>query len=184
MKKVGFIGMGNMASAIAGGIIKSGFISGDLVYAFDIDNSKLDAVNKTYGINGCTSEQELVNQVDIVIMAVKPNIVESVINKIKENLHNKAMISIVAGYNNDRYNELLLPSSRHLTVMPNTPALVLKGMTLLETILCVLCIILGVYISRIPDAIKNFRSSKMFKAVKVLNKMRSDLSNQVCQSVD
>ena len=121
-----------MASAIAGGIIKSGFISGDLVYAFDIDNSKLDAVNKTYGINGCTSEQELVNQVDIVIMAVKPNIVESVINKIKENLHNKAMISIVAGYNNDRYNELLLPSSRHLTVMPNTPALVLKGMTLLE----------------------------------------------------
>ena len=74
MKKVGFIGMGNMASAIAGGIIKSGFISGDLVYAFDIDNSKLDAVNKTYGINGCTSEQELVNQVDIVIMAVKPNI--------------------------------------------------------------------------------------------------------------
>ena len=132
MKKVGFIGMGNMASAIAGGIIKSGFISGDLVYAFDIDNSKLDAVNKTYGINGCTSEQELVNQVDIVIMAVKPNIVESVINKIKENLHNKAMISIVAGYNNDRYNELLLPSSRHLTVMPNTPALVLKGMTLLE----------------------------------------------------
>ncbi len=132
MKKIGFIGMGNMASAIAGGIIKSGFISGDLVYAFDIDNSKLDAVNKTYGINGCTSEQELVTLVDIVIMAVKPNIVENVVTKIKDNLHNKAMISIVAGYNNERYNELLLASTRHLTVMPNTPALVLNGMTLLE----------------------------------------------------
>ena len=53
-----------------------------------------------------------------------------------------------------------------------------QGMTLLETILCVLCIILGVYISRIPDAIKNFRSSKMFKAVKVLNKMRSQSKTQ------
>ncbi len=53
-----------------------------------------------------------------------------------------------------------------------------QGMTLLETILCVLCIILGVYISRIPDAIKNFRSSKMFKAVKLLNKMRSQSKTQ------
>lgn len=132
MKKIGFIGMGNMASAIAGGIVKSGFIKGKAVYAFDIDNSKLEMVNKTYGINSCDSEQELVDQVDIVIMAVKPNIVESVIDKIKGNLDNKAMISIVAGYNNDRYNELLLTSTRHLTVMPNTPALVLKGMTLLE----------------------------------------------------
>ena len=41
MKKIGFIGMGNMASAIAGGIIKSGFIDGKNVYAFDIDSDKL-----------------------------------------------------------------------------------------------------------------------------------------------
>ena len=53
-----------------------------------------------------------------------------------------------------------------------------QGMTWLETILCVLCVILGVYVSRIPDAIKNFRSSKMFKAVKVLNKMRSQSKTQ------
>ena len=53
-----------------------------------------------------------------------------------------------------------------------------QGMTLLETILCVLCVALGVYISRIPEAIKNFRSSKMFKAVKVLNKMRSQSKTQ------
>ena len=53
-----------------------------------------------------------------------------------------------------------------------------QRMTLLETILSVLCVILGVYISRIPDTIKNFRSSKMFKAVKVLNKMRSQSKTQ------
>ena len=44
-----------------------------------------------------------------------------------------------------------------------------QGMSLVETILCVLCIILGVYISHIPNIIKNFKTSKMFKAIKVLN---------------
>ena len=53
-----------------------------------------------------------------------------------------------------------------------------QGMSLIETMLCVLCVFLGVYISRIPDAIKNFRGSKMFKAVKVLNKMRSQSKMQ------
>ena len=53
-----------------------------------------------------------------------------------------------------------------------------QGMSLIETMLCVLCVFLGVYISRIPDAIKNFRGSKMFKAVKVLNKMRSQSKTQ------
>ena len=53
-----------------------------------------------------------------------------------------------------------------------------QGMTVLETILCVFCMILGVYISRIPDTIKNFRSSKMFKAIKVLNKKRTQSKMQ------
>ena len=53
-----------------------------------------------------------------------------------------------------------------------------QGMTLLETILCVLCIILGIYISHIPNTIKNFKSSKMFKAIKVLNKMHSQSKTQ------
>lgn len=130
--KIGFIGMGNMAGAIAGGIVKSGFIDGNQVYAFDIDETKLENVNKQYGINSCQSEVELVNQVDLVIMAVKPNIVESVIDKIKQALDNKAIVSIVAGYDFEHYNQLLLKTTRHLTVMPNTPALVLNGMTLLE----------------------------------------------------
>ena len=53
-----------------------------------------------------------------------------------------------------------------------------QGMTLLEIILCVLCIILGVYISHIPESIKNFRNSKMFRLVKVLNKMRLQSKRQ------
>ena len=53
-----------------------------------------------------------------------------------------------------------------------------QGMSLLEIILCVLCIILGVYVSHIPESIKNFRNSKIFRSVKVLNKMRSQSKRQ------
>lgn len=132
MKKIGFIGMGNMASAIAGGIIKSNFIKGDEVYAFDIDQEKLMKMNNEFNIIGCKSEIDLVEKVDLVVLAIKPNIVDEVIVKIKDKLVDKAVISIVAGYDNDKFNQLLLPTTRHLTVMPNTPALVLNGMTLLE----------------------------------------------------
>lgn len=132
MKKIGFIGMGNMASAIAGGIIKSGFINGQDVYAFDVDQTKLSKMNDEFNIQSCDSEIDLVNNVDLIVMAVKPNIVEGVIAKIKDNLVNKAVVSIVAGYNNDKYDQLFLPTTRHLTIMPNTPALVLNGMTLFE----------------------------------------------------
>ena len=65
-------------------------------------------------------------------MAVKPNIVEDVILKVKASLENKAIVSIVAGYDFTLYNQLLLPTTRHLTIMPNTPALVLNGTTLFE----------------------------------------------------
>ena len=126
MKKIGFIGMGNMASAIAGGIIKSGFIDGKNVYAFDIDSDKLAKMNSKFEIIGCKSEIDLVETVDMIVMAVKPNIVEDVILKVKAKLENKAVISIVVGYDFTLYNQLLLPTTRHLTIMPNTPALVLK----------------------------------------------------------
>lgn len=132
MKKVGFIGMGNMASAIAGGIIKSGFIDGKNVYAFDIDKVKLAKMRDDFAMVECSDEKQLVNNVDIIVIAVKPNIVESVIANVRDELANKAVISIVAGYSNDMYNDLLLASTRHLTIMPNTPALVLNGMTLFE----------------------------------------------------
>lgn len=130
--KIGFIGMGNMASAIAKGIIKSNFIAGSDVYAYDIDQNKLLNMHQEFAVNQCTSERELVDSADIIVMAVKPNIIESVIAKVKDDMANKAVISIVAGYDYEKYNDLLLPSTRHLTIMPNTPALVLSGMTLFE----------------------------------------------------
>lgn len=129
--KVGFIGMGNMAGAICQGIIKSGFIKGEDVYAYDINDRKLAKMKAEYCIHPCQSEQDLVLQSEVVIMAVKPNVIEKVIHDVKAVIQDKTIISIVAGYSNDRYNELL-PHCHHLTVMPNTPARVLQGVTLFE----------------------------------------------------
>lgn len=131
MKTVGFIGMGNMAGAIASGIVKSGFIEGNLVYAYDIDQTKLDQMKQDYQINPMKSELEIVKTCDVIVMAVKPQVVESVLDKIKNDVGNKPIISIVSGYSYDRY-EQLMPGTHHLTIMPNTPAKVLQGMTLFE----------------------------------------------------
>lgn len=134
MKKVGFIGMGNMASAILSGIIESKYIDSANIFAYDKDIAKLEETKKKYNISLVDNEQDLVDKVDIVIFAIKPNVLEKVITKIKTKLDNKAVVSIVAGYNNQELNELLLKSTRHLTIMPNTPIGVLQGMTLFEDV--------------------------------------------------
>lgn len=134
MKKIGFIGMGNMASAIVGGCITSGCVSPQDIYGYDIDANKLAAVYQQYHINSTVKQTvvDLVKQVEIIVLAIKPNVVESVIDTIKEVLDDKAIVSIVAGYDFEKYEKLLPKTTRHISVMPNTPALVQQGMTLFE----------------------------------------------------
>lgn len=134
MKKIGFIGMGNMATSIVGGCVNSKWIDASNIYAYDIDEVKLQTIHEQYHINVAINEQEIdvVKQVDIIVLAIKPNVVESVIKKIRDSLDNKVVVSIVAGYDFNKYQELLLATTRHISVMPNTPALVKQGMTLLE----------------------------------------------------
>lgn len=131
MKKIGFIGMGNMAGAIACGIVKSGFLRGEEMIAYDVVPSQLDKV-KALGFAIANQESEIVEQSEIIFIGVKPQVVESVLNPLKELLKNKTIISIVLGYNFGKYNQILDQSTRHVFVMPNTPALVLKGMSLIE----------------------------------------------------
>lgn len=119
--KLGFIGLGNMAGTICQGVIESGFIKGEDVCGFDINQDKLTQMEKDYGIRVCTSERVLVKHSDYVLMGVKPNVIESVLDKVKDLLDDKTIISIVAGYSHEKY-ETLIPETHHLTIMPNTPA--------------------------------------------------------------
>ena len=81
--KIGFIGLGNMAGTICQGLIKSDFIDGSEVYGYDINSQQLMMFEQDFGIHVCSSEQDVVKNCDYLVMGVKPNVVESVISKIK-----------------------------------------------------------------------------------------------------
>lgn len=131
MKKLGFIGMGNMASAILNGVIESKYLMAHQIMAYDINVAQLEKVKKI-GVDVAENALDVVMNSEMIFIAVKPQVVENVLEPLKEHLKNKAFISIVLGYDYDKYNSFLDESVRHIFVMPNTPAQVLAGMSLLE----------------------------------------------------
>lgn len=131
MNKLGFIGMGNMASSIAKGLINSQYMRGQDIIAYDIQEKQLDKM-KSYGIHFAKSPYEVIEKSELILFAVKPQVIENVILPLKDHLKNKAIISIILGYDFEKYQTLLDPSTRHIFVMPNTPVEVLEGMSLIE----------------------------------------------------
>lgn len=132
MKKIGFIGMGNMARAIAQGFIAGNAANAEDLYAYAPHYDKLEAFCKPLGIHACRSVQEMLSEVDTVVMAVKPYVVEGVIAEVREALKGKAVLSVVAGYTCAKYAALLDESTRVQYIMPNTPCMVGEGALLFE----------------------------------------------------
>ena len=132
MKTLGFIGMGNMAKAIAEGIIKSGKMSGQDVYAYAPHQDKLQKNAEAIGFVPCASMEALLEASDTVVMACKPYQIEGVLEMYRDALAGKALVSIAAGWDFARYKPLLDASTRVQFIMPNTPAMVGEGVMLFE----------------------------------------------------
>lgn len=132
MEKIAFIGMGNMAQALASGFVKSGKIKPADIFAYAPNQEKLASNAKKIGFTPCASLEEAVSKADTVFMACKPYQIEEVLKQIKNNIKNKALISIALGWNFDKYQKYLDPSTRIQFVMPNTPAMVGEGVFLFE----------------------------------------------------
>ncbi|EQK38496.1 pyrroline-5-carboxylate reductase [Paraclostridium bifermentans] len=130
--KIGFIGFGNMAKALAEGLIIKNVVKPNQIYACARNWDNLCKSTQANGMNACKTSQELVNESDIVVIAVKPNVIPSVIEPIKENLKDKIVISVAAGYTFDKYEELLLPGTSHLSTIPNTPVSIGEGIIVAE----------------------------------------------------
>jgi len=141
-KKIGFIGSGNMGEAFVGALIQTGIFSSSMIYASDISEKRLDILNKTYGISVMKDNFKLFSECEIVILAVKPQHIYQVLSQISEHEdyqipNRKIVISIAAGIPLRKIEDLLYNSldneSRErlpiIRVMPNTPALVLAGMS-------------------------------------------------------
>lgn len=130
--KIGFIGFGNMAQALAQGWLLSDEIKGSQLYASARDQEKLAKTTQKLGIQAVASNEELVDTVDIVIAAVKPYQMEAVIKPLAEKLKNKVFISVAVNFLHEEFKELLLPNTQHLSTLPNTPVAFADGIILLE----------------------------------------------------
>lgn len=129
MRKISFIGAGNMGKAMLGGVIKSGIVNPENIMVSDPYVPGLDLVKKEFDVNTTTDSKEAVEFGDVVIFAVKPNIIKKVMNDVKNTIGNdKIIISIAAAVSIEDLEAVIGEDKKIIRVMPNTPALVGEGM--------------------------------------------------------
>ena len=132
MKKLGFIGMGNMAKALAGGFITSGKVAASDVYAYAPNQEKLAANAAAVGFTACANLGQLASECDTLIMACKPYQIESVLGELGAAISGKTLVSVAAGWDFDKYAQHLPEGVAVQYIMPNTPVSVGAGMILIE----------------------------------------------------
>ena len=141
-RKTGFIGAGNMAEAFIGAVTRAGIIPSTMIYASDVNSDRLNMLKKTYGISVMDDNYKIFSLCDIIVLAVKPQQMSDVLSKITSSNEygierRKIVISIAAGVTLGKLESFLYaPLTREdsdklplIRVMPNTPALVLAGMS-------------------------------------------------------
>jgi pyrroline-5-carboxylate reductase len=127
-KKIAFLGGGNMAEALIKGLIAAGTARPDQITATDISADRLGYLKKTYGIIIQQGNLEAARGAGIVLLSVKPQVIERVMHEISAAADDKKLvISIAAGVTIAKIEAALGGRARVVRVMPNTPALVLAG---------------------------------------------------------
>ncbi len=129
--KIGIIGSGNMATALASGFINSNAVEKENILISDANEKVLEKWAK-YGVSVTTDNLKVCEFGDIVIYAVKPNILPSVLEETKPGAKSKTLISIAAGVTIETIEKYLGKGMHILRAMPNTPAQVGCGMTVLS----------------------------------------------------
>lgn len=129
--KIGFIGFGNMASALADGFIGSGKVPPAHLLACAGRYDGLVARTSERGMVACHDAAEVVAAADLVIVAIKPVMIERVLGPLADALADKPFVSVAAGWDCAAY-ERLLPGARHLSTVPNTPVSIGEGVVACE----------------------------------------------------
>ncbi len=127
--KIGFIGCGKMAGAIIKGTISSKFVPKEDIKGSEANCEIAESAQKRLGIEVLTDNKFLTIDSDVIFIATKPNYVGEVLEEIKDELTpEKLVVSIAAGVSTSKI-ENIIGRNRVIRVMPNTPALVLEGMS-------------------------------------------------------
>ena len=126
--KIGFIGTGNIATAILNGIISSGYIKSECIMVYDSDIHKTDSF-KQLGCSVAEDAGDLTDKCEFVFLTVKPQVYPTVLNEIKQFADNTCFVDVAAGVSIKAVKDSLGFNAPVIRVMPNTPLLVGLGAT-------------------------------------------------------
>jgi pyrroline-5-carboxylate reductase len=131
-RAVGFVGGGNMAGALIKGLLAAGLYRPEQMWASDVDAQKRASLRRRFRIGVTGDNAALVRGSKVIVLAVKPQIMDAVLLQLREAVTPaKLFLSIAAGVSTARLEAGLGSGARVLRVMPNTPALLGKGMSVL-----------------------------------------------------
>jgi pyrroline-5-carboxylate reductase len=126
---VGFVGAGNLAGALIKGLIGAGRVPADRIVASDPRGERLDELTAQYGIRAALDNRTVVTEADLVLLAVKPQLVAEVLGELAPAWRpGSLLISLAAGMPVVAL-EHYLPGARVVRAVPNTPVMVLAGAT-------------------------------------------------------
>ncbi len=130
---IGFLGGGNMAEAMIKGMTAKGMVD---IFVSEPKEERRLQLREAYGVRVTSSNTEVVSSCDIILLAVKPQIMETVLNEIAPSVNDsKTVVSIAAGITLG-YLQSRLGTSRLIRVMPNTPALAQESMSVMSLCGC------------------------------------------------
>jgi len=131
-KRVGFIGGGNMGEALIRGLVGANLVKPGLITATDVRADRAKQLAQQFGVTAHSDNARCVRDADVVILAVKPQIMAEVLREIAPVVEARhLLISIAAGVATATIRAALGKDARIIRVMPNTPALVGAGMAAL-----------------------------------------------------
>lgn len=129
--KLGLLGYGKMGKALVDGLITQGFLDETNLYIYS-PHSSPKAKTDHPGLNVCLDAREMCDKSDLVLLAVKPQVLPAQLLELRAHLKNKAIISIAAGISTESLIGMVDPSTQVMRVMPNLAVEVQQGVTLLS----------------------------------------------------
>jgi len=129
-KNIGFVGAGNMAGALIKGLLHSGTVNPAQIQASDVREERLAELAAAHAIATTNDNAKLAAWADIVVLAVKPQVIDKVMGPIAKAIRPHALfVSIAAGVPIESLESRLPPGTRVVRTMPNTAAIALAGAT-------------------------------------------------------
>jgi len=128
--RLGFLGGGNMAAALIKGLLHGQVVPPERIMASDVKTERLEQLHAAHGIRTTLDNHALLRESDVVVLAVKPQVIDRVLSEVGSAVRaDQLVVSVAAGVPIEALEGRLPAGSRIVRAMPNTPATVQAGAT-------------------------------------------------------